>query len=240
MQLVLHGHKDLSFAKLSTMSFDVDPASIVLRDELLENARAVELVNDEFTQNLALNVLRDIKAKTKQCEDVRVELKAPILELGRKVDQAAKDYCTSLKEEQGRLERMNNAYVDAQLQKEREAKAAQEAELARLETERRKLEQAAASTGDTKQLEQIQAKTEQVYQREAAVLTAPVAAPTPTGTKVKMTWTYQVENIRELAKARPELVDMKPSHSAILKALKAGDRTLPGVTGIREVPDMKY
>lgn len=86
----------------------------------------------------ATDALRDVKRLLKQVEDGRKMVKAPVLDLGRKIDAAAEEFCQPLIIEEKRLTALLTTYQVEQQRLAREAEAKRQAELARQQEEERK------------------------------------------------------------------------------------------------------
>jgi len=86
----------------------------------------------------ATDALRDVKRLLKQVEDGRKLAKAPALDLGRKIDAAAEEFCQPLIVEEKRLTGLLTSYQIEQQRIAREAEVKRQAELARQQEEERK------------------------------------------------------------------------------------------------------
>lgn len=86
----------------------------------------------------ATDALRDVKRLLKQVEDGRKLAKAPALDLGRKIDAAAEEFCQPLIVEEKRLTGLLTSYQAEQQRIAREAEQKRQAELARQQEEERK------------------------------------------------------------------------------------------------------
>jgi len=86
----------------------------------------------------ATDALRDVKRLLKQVEDGRKLAKAPALDLGRKIDAAAEEFCQPLIVEEKRLTGLLTSYQAEQQRIAREAEQKRQAELQRQQEEERK------------------------------------------------------------------------------------------------------
>ncbi len=239
MQLVLHGHSGVSFASLQKLSIEVDAAAVARKEEVVAAAREIELVNNAFLGDLAVENLRALKSLIDQAEELRVELKAPILELGRKLDGAAKGFKKELTEEYERIHKLVNDYTAGLVDASQVAEAARTAALEALEKRRLELMQEKATCMTLKRGTEIELELGEIHWKQSELLTAPSLPVKSDGTKIKFKWSYEVADLGELVRSRPELCNIEPAHAKILAAIKAGDRNIPGLTNIREVPDVK-
>lgn len=120
-------------------------------------------------------------------------------------------------EEKERRERLAREREEQRLRDEAE-KARKAAEVAVTE------EQHAAATQQAKQAEHEAAKV------AAAPIVAHVAAPVRvSGVSAAATWTFELLSVEELAKSRPELVQITPRRAEILTRIRAGELNIPGL-----------
>lgn len=230
--------------------------AVALKQSLLERAAEVQAVTNDDEIGTARVVVKDLAAFRNTLEKSRKAVKEPVLELGRKIDDAAAKFGAEVAAEEKRITALGQAYAAEQERIRREAaeKARREAEEAarKAQEEARRLaaEQAAAqaATRAAEQREQDAVRRAQeemarrvAAEREAARLKAEAAAAAeaakfsaPAVAGVKADVDFEVVNVHELYVAHPELVDLTPKRAAILAHLKTA-RTfgkpleLPGV-----------
>ncbi len=239
MQLVLHGQTGVSFASLKSLRIEVDAEALARKEEAVAAAREIELVNNAFLGELAVQQLRSLKSLLEQAESLRVELKAPVLELGRKLDTAAKGYKKELAEEYERLHQLVNDYTEGLVNASKLAEDTRNAALEALERRRIELAQEKACCSKLSRMVEIEAELEAIHQKQTELLSAPSLPVKAEGTKIKMRWAYDVADLNELARCRPDLCNIEASHSKIMAEIKAGARSIPGLANIREIPDVK-
>lgn len=114
------------------------------KEKALYISRSVLAVCDTSTQSLAVNALKDVQALAKVAESSRIEVKAPVLEIGRKIDKLAADYSADLNAEAIRLKKLIGDYQSEQERIRLAAERARQDELARLEREAAALREAEA------------------------------------------------------------------------------------------------
>lgn len=105
---------------------------------------------------------------------------------------------------------------------EREAKTAEDR--AKAQEAARKAADEAAALAAQKEKESAAAKLQQ-----AELLRTPVATAKATGTTVRTPWTFDVVDIHELLKARPELVELTVRRADVLALIRSGTREIPGL-----------
>lgn len=190
----------------------IAPDSELLKQELLEQAASVTGVSDELDADLAANALKSITEVLKDVEAARKTVKAPVLELSRKIDGVAKDFGAQLGNEKTRISKLLGTFEAEQRRKQKEA----EREAARKEAER--IEQA-NEDGDldaaVDDIAKIRTEAAQVAHR-------------PSGTVVRETWKFELLDIQALHKAAPHLCKIEPNNVMIREAIKT-NQNIPGL-----------
>jgi NADH dehydrogenase [ubiquinone] 1 alpha subcomplex assembly factor 7 len=118
----------------------IDPAFLARRAELVESCEAVEFIASPRSQEAAVAILRDVAATLKSIEAARQEIKGPVLDLGRRIDAAAKEAVAPLVAHESRIKGLLSSYQAEERRKAAEAEAARQAELRRQAEERAKAE----------------------------------------------------------------------------------------------------
>jgi multidrug efflux pump subunit AcrA (membrane-fusion protein) len=113
------------------------PAAIAKRDELLAIAAKGKRIASPESCQRATGLLRDLKMFEKAINDAHATAKAPVLELGRKIDALKKDLLNEVTTEAARIGRLIGDYEteQAKIRREEEARAAAEAKRLREEAE---------------------------------------------------------------------------------------------------------
>lgn len=148
----------IAVAGLESARVEIQADAYARRAEVIEAAKfCPSAVTDADTQTEVTNAVRDIKRLLKEVEDGRKAVKAPVLDIGRKIDAAAAEFTATLEAEANRLTGLLTTYetqqrriaAEAEAKRQEELKRQQEeAELARkrallLETEAREKREAA-------------------------------------------------------------------------------------------------
>ena len=216
------------------------PDAYVVREKAIEESEVITEVVDHFTKGLAVEALKSIAQIMNQTEKARKQLKAPVIALGKKIDQCAKDYLGGkMFSEQARVNKLLNGYTQEQLRIQREEQRRLQEEQLKLqqerEAERRKLEAAKDAEEKAAISLKIQKATQAVADTEAMVKHMPKVE----GVSVREFTNFEVLDIMELAKARPDLVRIEPKRQEILALIKT-DKEIPGLrifsdssTGVR-------
>ena len=203
-----------------------------LHSELAEIVR----VDSPATQAVATERAVNAQSFLKRLEASRKAVKAPILELGRRVDALADELAAPVTAEMKRVGGLVAKFQQAEavrVEQERIERQKREQEAmaaARLAAE---AERKAAATMQT------EADLQKAIEAEAAAkakeaemyktLTAPVPAPVKAaGSVTKKVMRWEVTDIHALYKAAPHLVRMEPNAAAI-KASCVASQTIPGL-----------
>ncbi len=99
----------------------------------LASASAVTAVTTSAENLVAVKARQELSAVAKSVEDARVKCKAPVLELGKRIDQASKDFLAQIETEADRIKKLCDAFSAAELKRQREAEAARLIEEHRLQ-----------------------------------------------------------------------------------------------------------
>lgn len=111
------------------------PAALARRDELLATAKKGQRIASAESCVRASNLLKDLKGFEKAINDSHEIAKAPVLELGRKIDRLKKDLLNDITAEGLRIGRLVGEFNAAQERAAAEARRAAEAEAKRLRDE---------------------------------------------------------------------------------------------------------
>lgn len=185
-------------------------------------------VADDFDNQCAVSAVREIKSIADDVEKCRKKVKAPVLELVKSIDQAAKDFTLSLADEQRRVNALITSYATEQRRIAFEAERKRQEEQQKLEAEREAAAAKLKSAATAEEVKEARATVEQVVKAEAdikAVLTAPKKTE---GLVVRTVKGFKIIDIEALHKARPDLVHVMPKRSEILEAIKSAE-SIPGL-----------
>lgn len=185
-----------------------------LRTEALEFAALIGRVSDPIENQKAVEAQIALKGQINLVEDARVACKGPVLDFGRKIDNAVKEYKAPMEAELIRVSRLVGDYQQLQIAK---AKAEEAARVqAQNEIDRRAQEQIAKATSH-EEIEKIQERRCE----EAAALPV-VAQVRAKGQVVSEEIDYEVTDIWLLARSHPTCVTVTDRRSEVKSLLKAG------------------
>jgi len=240
-----------------TLSITAD--ATLAKAVLLSESASVKAVTTPTDYDTAQATLSALAAMRIAVDKSREAVKAPVLDLGRRIDSTARDFVAEIAAEESRIRGILGAYAteQARIRAEQEAKAkaaAQEAERLKREAEaeaRRAEEQAARAESLKTEAARTRANNAAEEARNRAVeanraaqdkqteVLEAMLAPTPaTPAGVREELDYEVTDIAALYKAAPHLVELTPRRKEILAVLKRipaeSDVTIPGIT-VRKV-----
>ncbi len=211
----------------ATLSVSYTPAAIALRDSALEKSGIVGKVTTPEENATAVEAQVELQSVKSIAEKARKAAKEPVLEYGRKIDQAAKDFIAEIDAEGMRVARLVGDYQALEAAKVRAAEQARNAELQRIEREK------AEAIAKAKTHEQVDAIAEHFADKAAQQTTVAPAAPIRAdGQVVKTDWEITITNPYDLAKFHPGCVNISPRLADIKQLLNEGV-TVRGITATK-------
>jgi hypothetical protein len=237
----------LALRNVGSVEIAIDPKAVETRDEAIENAALIVAVSNQQQATIGADALRGLRAVSKAVETSRITAKAPVLELGKRIDAAAKTFTLSVDHEVARITALLTAYEVERI------RIAAEAQLKRFEEERRRLaeetarmaeitrqvqaaeraERQALNERDREAAEERRMVAEEAAAAERAAVAErqanlPVVAERPkvAGTVVREEWNFEVTDLRAFAQAHPDLVEITVKRAAVLQKIRGGVRQL--------------
>lgn len=199
----------------AALSVFVPAASVGMKLEALASAALVVSVANEIQQQFAVDALKEVASLLQATEACRKQIKGPIIDFGRLIDDAAKDYSGALQAEKLRLQKLIADYQALVAARAKAEEAERNEQLSKLEKERE------AAIANATSLEEIQRVKEESEQKVAALPPA-IVTRKPVGLSSGLAWEFEVENAHLLYTHHPHLVTIEPKRSEIKAALKAG------------------
>lgn len=227
----------------------ITPDAEKLKESLLVGSRSIAAVTDAESDDLAKAHQTALANHRLALEKCRKEVKEPVLQLGKDIDQKAAQFGAETLAEENRIKKLRENFAADQARKQREAaevarREAAEAERKRQEAERaerlateaaerakREAEQAdqedfgagfEALSKAEEAAEEAKRAEQQRLALEAEQRRASAAVIMAASAPVaKSEWDFEVTNIHELYLAFPDLVTLTPKRSEILARLKA-------------------
>lgn len=208
---------------------ELSPAAFNARTLALEASGRIKAIGTVADLDAAAAALTKIKSLTRTVEDSRKEVKAPVLEVGKRIDSTAKDYLAPLEAEAKRLSVIVGAYQEAARRKaEKEREEAAKAQAAALAEMNAKQAEALAQ-GDEAAADAARAEAaDKIAASQLAVIDA--EGPKPEGIVTRTSWKFEVLDINTLHRNRPELCVVEPNNAAIRAVVKASNgAAIPGL-----------
>lgn len=242
----------LQLANVKAVTISIDQSALALKQSAIESASLVTQVKGATDQLLCVNAMAEIKRLLKLVEQSRKSVKEPVLALGKEIDSKATAFTIELEAEHVRLQRLLTVFQVEQGRIAAEAERARQEELRRVEMERQKAEREAAAKAAAEmakarnESERIAAEAMAVENakriaaeneaRAKAAASVPAVAPLRTeGMRVQKRWTFEVLDLNQLVKARPELCRIEANRAAINAEIGAGKRDIPGLRVFEEL-----
>ena len=206
--------------------------SYALSNELVE----ITVVNSPETQEAATKVAVAGQAFVKEVEASRKAVKAPVLELAKRIDTLADELSAPVKGEMVRVGALVAKFQQAEAERvKREREDREKKELAAMEAARlaaQKEREAVAAMNDEASLAKAVAAEEEAKRKEKemyATLTAPApAAIKAKGSATRTVLKFEVTDIHALYAANRALVKLEPNTAAI-KAICVAGQEIPGL-----------
>ena len=198
----------------------LSPSALNAREVAISAASQVTEITCVTDLDDAARALTNIKALTRSVEDSRKDVKAPVLEVGRRIDIVAKEYLEPLETEARRLSVMVGSYQEAERRKaERiraeEARRQQEAIIAMQQKQREAME-----VGNEKAADEARAEAaDTIAESQLKVIAA--EGPRAEGISTRTSWKFEVVDIAALHLQSPDLCVVEPNNAAIRAIIKA-------------------
>jgi hypothetical protein len=198
---------------------ELTPDAIELKREALAAAKPVKKVENEADLKIAVSAMRQLAAIRKGVEATRKAVKAPVIELGKKIDTVASDFVTDTDREETRIQGLVNHFQRKQLdeqRKEQQRLEAQQREAQRLEEEARKKREEAAAAVEPAAREQATKEAESLGANaldlalSAELSGGAVAVAKPKGLVVKSRLNFKITNPIVFCQAFPEFFRWHP------------------------------
>jgi hypothetical protein len=216
---------------LSGSGYDIQiaPEAIAKRDQLVAAAEDITRVTNNDESADAAFAMRQLAQLRIEVEKARKAVKEPVLQVGKRIDMAAKDFIHQVEVKEEELKYMIGVHATEVARQRAEAEAAERkaAEEARRAREVAEAAQAAAEQSH-RIADVIAAKKAEAERQEtmaANMAAAEETAATRVAEGVRFAWDFEVTDIAKLARNHPDLVRMEPKRAEILAAIKDAAET---------------
>lgn len=184
----------------SEVEIEVSPEALHVRNTALVFSEKIKSVSTQDEAVFVAESIKELQALSKETEASRKQVKEPVLELGKRIDLAAKDFIGPVETELVRLRALLNGYQAEQERQRREAEAKRQAEIrAAQEAEEKAIREAEAVRLAAEK--EAAAKAEQAKQEDdpfaaAEAEAARVAAAEAEDLRVKQAKAAAVEKVK--------------------------------------------
>jgi len=208
---------------------EMTPAAYNAREVALLASGHVKAIATVADLDAAAAALTNIKALMKSFDVAFKEAKAPVLEVGRRIDGIKNDYLSPMETESKRLSVLVGSYQEAERRKaeriRQEEAEKQAAALAEMQAEQAK----ALAKGDTEAADAARAKAADAIAESQLAVTAAEGAKAA-GIVTRTAWKFEVTDAAALYAARPELCVIEPNNAVIRAVLKTSKgAAIPGL-----------
>jgi multidrug efflux pump subunit AcrA (membrane-fusion protein) len=237
----------LELRNVGNVEISISPAAIDIRDAIVASAGWISKVTTQSHFTSAVEALKRLRVVAKSVEASRVEIKGPVLEIGKRIDATAKQFVAEVDTEILRLTALLTSYeveqrriaAEAERQRQEEERRRQAEEAARMaEITRQQQAAARAELLANTERERAAAEARRIEAEKAAAIERAAAAerqanlpvvvepPKVAGTVVREDWTFEVTDLRAFSKAYPDLVEITIRRADVLKMIRGGCRQL--------------
>lgn len=211
----------------SEVQIDIAPEALHVRNTALLFSGTIKAISTQTEAQAVAHAIKEFQALSRETESSRTDVKKPVLELGKRIDSAAKEFIGPVETELARLRGLLNGYQAEQERQRREAEAKRQAEIraAQEAEDKARREAEAARLAAEKE---ASAKAEQAKQEDD-----PFAAAEAEAARVAAAETArrQVEQAKAATVAAVKAVTVQT-------AAAIAPRTIEGVH-VRKSPDFK-
>lgn len=206
------------------------PEAFTQKASALMISAQIEVVNDEATALAATNAEKQLKRIISDVETARKAIKQPVLNLGRDIDEKARQFVAGLESESSRINALRLEYAKnienarrEDERKQREAQEAQQKAAAELERQAQEASEKAESLKG-KKAEVAKAEADRLkWEAEKAAIEAeqseqPLAVTSAAG-KLKIQWDHEVTDIKAFVCAYPQFCKIEIKRREFLEAI---------------------
>ena len=198
------------------------------KNDALEALSEIVEIQDDFDNQCAVTASRDVKAIIAEVEACRKAVKAPVLELGKSIDQAAKEFAGELQTELARVNRLLSDYATEQRRIAFEAERKRQEEQRKLEAEKAAAAEKLRQAETAEEVKEARQAVAEKVKAEADIKAIEIKPAKAEGLTVRQVKDFRIVDIMATLKARSDLVHVTPNRMAILAAIKETD-SIPGL-----------
>lgn len=188
---------------------EITPDAHALKQRAIALAVPITKVETEQDQALAVTALQELKAIRTGIEATRKSVKAPVIELGKKIDSIASDFIDDATKQELRLQGLINHFQRKQMEAQRveeERIRREQAEAQRLEDEAKRKREEAERANDPKLKEEAAKLEEKALDASMAgeLAGGVVAVAKPKGLVVKSRLNFEITDPIVFCQAWPQ------------------------------------
>jgi len=199
----------------SEVQIEVAPEALHVRNTSLIFTGTIKAISTTTEAQAVANAIRELQSLSKETEASRKQVKEPVLELGKRIDSAAKDFIGPVETELVRLRGLLNGYQAEQERQRREAEARRQAEIQAAQEAEEKARREAEAVRLAAEKEAA-AKAEQAKQEDDPFAAAEAEAARVAAAEAAQ---RQVEQAKAAAVATVKAVTVQTA-SAIARAIE--------------------
>jgi hypothetical protein len=227
---------DLIKVEISGETIAITDEAKVLASNLWNELAAITVVNSPATQSVATDHARNAQTFLKQLEACRKSVKAPVLELGKRIDTLADELAAPVKEQMNRVGAMVAKFQTAEAarvaEEQRQKRIAEQAAIkAKFEADRLAREAEAKLNTEADLAKALEAEEEAKRKEAAMYAELTKAAPAPvkaTGSVTKKVLKWEITDKTALYAAAPHLFKLEENITAIKTCCNETTK-LPGI-----------
>jgi hypothetical protein len=219
MQLVKEANTLLEVVRQLPDRYSVSVEAKERQTELVQLADSITGVSTAEQLEDAARIGSILQKEIKSVNEARLELARPVNETADKLIDLARDYTAPLVAQKDRLAAMVTSFRKSEEQRVAAEQRKRQEEIAKLERDRMKAEEAARKAAAKGNEEKAMAAEMKAYHAteaaNAAIMTALPVVAKARGSSVRKVVKHEVTDIRKLYEARPELCHLEVKPSAI-------------------------
>jgi len=198
-------------------------------DKLIAQGQAIVAVGNPEEQTIAVIAAKSIKTWLAEVEKSRKAVKEPVLALGKRIDEIARDYAEPLEAEMNRIGELVGEFQQKEAERVREAERKRQEEIARVERERQaaaelereaneRLADESATLSDAEQAALASQMVAQATEKKDDIVRAPLPEASRTTGMVSRfdVVKFEVTDAAALYKLRPHWFRLEPKRSVIM------------------------
>jgi len=208
---------------------ELSPAAFNARQVALARASQVTEILSVTDLDDAAAALTTIKSLSRSVEASRKEVKAPVIEVGKRIDAIANEFQEPLANESNRLSILVGSYQEAQKRKAERERAEEARKQTEAMEEMQVKQRAAMEAGDVEAADEARAEAaDKIAESQLKVIKT--EGPRLSGVSTRSNWKFELVNIDALYAARPDLCIVSENASAIRAIVKATNgKPIPGL-----------